>query len=744
MNKKLTAKTQKLIPLVADDQDSFSSSILIEPPEKELILKKGNVYTVFDIKSPTMLNVGLITNVINDVLYDHYYNSDSISPIQSLEKAVLNINDKLASLSAQQTKKSDNIKGFEFNIVAGVLWGNVLYIVQHGSGKSFLMREGDIKEVGSTSEGNFSVASGVIKADDVIVLCTQPFADKFPPDKLLSSAISSNDLDPEQSSIILKFLVDAEFSEEELIDFNLESSKKSNKMASLLDKVKNIKSKKSDGEQAIESLVGASAFSESAKVTKAPEPPSTRTAAQVQSQTQAQTQTQMQPRMQPQTPNATATTALPPLKKSRGQGVKVKSSFKPNFKINKNIILGIVVALLVGSIIKTLIAVNKKGPESGGSAGQSTPSLTKPREPDTPDNLASEKKVESAETVQEEPKVIGAEAQVFYDIKLADETAQPSEVLVFNNTLVTVDTSSGKLFTSTLETPKFTAEESVFKSIKNLINSDGKLSFSDSEGFKTYNLSEAKVESFYAGTFGVVDTYLGNIYSIDGSEVNKYVKSGDALTKSLWASGADFTGAKDMEIAYSIYVLKQNSTVVAYTTGNKTDFELSGLETPLENAVSLVFDNNFDYIYVADAGNKRVVIFDADGAFVNEIVPKAPATWDALKSISVNSAETMLYVLSGTKVYTVDLTNLPDNSGKKEGSGADAANTDRTADTTNITDTTDTVNADGTADVQGASTSSSSSNGSENSVDTNSDTDGDNTTDSANTTESDSTADTAP
>ena len=101
MNKKLAAKIQKLIPLVGESELVFSSSIAMEPPEKELILKKGSVYTVFDVNSPVPLNVPLITKVINDVLYDSYYHSENISPIQSLEKAVVNINEKISSLAAE-------------------------------------------------------------------------------------------------------------------------------------------------------------------------------------------------------------------------------------------------------------------------------------------------------------------------------------------------------------------------------------------------------------------------------------------------------------------------------------------------------------------------------------------------------------------------------------------------------------------------------------------------------------------
>ena len=83
MNKKLAAKIQKLVPMVGETEAVFSSSIAIEPSERELVLKKGSVYTTFDIFSPLPLNVPLITKVINDVLYDSYYHSENISPIQS-------------------------------------------------------------------------------------------------------------------------------------------------------------------------------------------------------------------------------------------------------------------------------------------------------------------------------------------------------------------------------------------------------------------------------------------------------------------------------------------------------------------------------------------------------------------------------------------------------------------------------------------------------------------------------------
>jgi len=644
MNKKLAAKIQKLVPLVGETETVFSTSIAMEPPERELVLKKGSVYTTFDICSPVPLNVPLITKVINDVLYDSYYHSENISPIQSLEKAVVNINEKISTLAAQEASSKPAVEKKEgkvvFNIVACVLWGNVLYIVQYGKGKSYLMREGEVKEVSATTEGNFSVASGVVKNGDVIVLSTIKFAEKYPPDKLLDSSLSSKDLEPDSSCIILKFMVDEEFTDDEVIDFGVKSDRKGAKLPGLIKGLKGKKGSKQK-DQAIASLVGASATTSPMK-------------------THPQKQKAATPTLSP-------TPISIPKPKKDVPNIKVRSKRGPTSRLNTKALMIVVSVLLVLSVGVTLL-IRANQPSSGDRAqdqNQQGSSLFVPRElnqdqeEQTQPEQAPEQEEQSEKDAQAEQdalnKVARVEAQPFYDLKLVDENADPLDIVIFTNTVVVTDPKSGKIFTSDITTPKFTAQEQSFPGIKDPLNYDGKLNFADDDGYKTYSLNDNAVSDSFAGEFGVTSRYLGNIYSVEGNEIMKYVPSGEELDSSSWGTDESLGNAKALGIAYSIYAVSQDNNLLVYTQGEKSSFTISGLGSPLSKVTDLAVDVNFDYIYLADTGNNRVVVLTTDGEFIKQIKATEDSTWSDIRGITVNVAESKMFLLNGSKVFEVDL-----------------------------------------------------------------------------------------
>ena len=84
MAKKLSAKTQELNPKLPQFSSSFSKCINIEPDTQELLLKKGTVYSLFEISGESNFDTDFITKVVTDILHNTYYGSDNISPVQSM------------------------------------------------------------------------------------------------------------------------------------------------------------------------------------------------------------------------------------------------------------------------------------------------------------------------------------------------------------------------------------------------------------------------------------------------------------------------------------------------------------------------------------------------------------------------------------------------------------------------------------------------------------------------------------
>lgn len=229
MIKKLIAKTQYLNPNLPANVPSFAKAISIESEndyqetkskDGSDAPKRGTIYTIFNVSGGAGYDTNLVSKVAHDILHDSYFQSDNISPIQSLEKAISEVKDKIVHMTNESIHADE--PPAEFSIIAGVLWGNVMYVVQYGSAQSYLVRDGEIKPINTISEGTYSAASGVVKDNDVIIFCSQEFGQKYPPSKLLSMSIGEQELLLGEACILVKFSVDTTFSQNETIDFGLQ------------------------------------------------------------------------------------------------------------------------------------------------------------------------------------------------------------------------------------------------------------------------------------------------------------------------------------------------------------------------------------------------------------------------------------------------------------------------------------------------------------------------------------------
>ncbi len=564
MEKILTAKLQKITPELPANANAISNALTIKPDDETALERKGTLYTVFDVSSSVLLDSVLITNIVNDVLHDAYFQTESTSPIQSVEKAILRLRDNLIKI-AKTSGKEETPK---FNIATAILWGNTLYLVQYGTTKIFLMRAGQIKPIESSTEGKFSVASGIVKDSDVVILATESFAAKFPPEELIqSSGIAIDMLEVMQASLILKFEISKELNKDDIVDFG----------------------------------------------TLAPEE---------------------EPATIPQTT---------PLPKQQAAPVK-----KRRDKTKLIVVGGIVLNLLILYAVFNVLS-NKRTAQDTPPAQQEATEQTEISQ----ENTQTPPQINQEEDAQN--KVERVTASVFYDLKLVEENANASALEVVGDTLVVADDFSGTLYTSAVSTPKLTPLSISFKGIRNLKNAEGNLEFTDAEGFKVLDLATQEVvESFSQPNLGATDSYLDFIYSAQGDIITKFSRAGDVLEGEDWAQAAEIDGTVSMGIDISIFLLRPDE-LISFTTGERDEFSLKDLDTPLNNAKEVIINPEFEYIYIADAGNKRVVIADRQGNLVRQLKLENEAEWEFMRGITVTDDEATLYVLAGTKVFEVAL-----------------------------------------------------------------------------------------
>jgi hypothetical protein len=240
---------------------------------------------------------------------------------------------------------------------------------------------------------------------------------------------------------------------------------------------------------------------------------------------------------------------------------------------------------------------------------------------------------------------------VFYDIKLVDANANPNDIAVLDSDVVVSDSSSGKLFSSSLTTSQF-EEAGTFAGIKNIGYFGGELIFTDGEGYKVWDGTEV-TESYTGTVSGPASPYLAYLYEVGGGKVTKYSFGEDALEGAEWAASSDFDNPRSVAVDGNIYVLSSSSLVMWYA-GEKAEFEIKGLDKPLSNAVKIIKTTDLTNIYIADAGNQRILILDAVGNLVKQVLAHNDKFND-IKSLGVSPQEDKIFVLNGSKVYGIDL-----------------------------------------------------------------------------------------
>ncbi len=172
----------------------------------------------------------------------------------------------------------------------------------------------------------------------------------------------------------------------------------------------------------------------------------------------------------------------------------------------------------------------------------------------------------------------------------------------------------------------------------------------------------------------VMGSYFGNLYLLDLqlNQILKYLPTADGGYSNPPQDyldpegGVDLAGAVDMTIDGFIYVLFTDGNITKLlssgepSSGQPVLFEQTELDEPLRNPTAIFTgpEEEVKSIYVADAGNKRIVQFSKEGGFERQFKADDD-TFDRLKGCFVDEIGDRLYLVSGNKLY---LANIPSAS----------------------------------------------------------------------------------
>jgi len=158
----------------------------------------------------------------------------------------------------------------------------------------------------------------------------------------------------------------------------------------------------------------------------------------------------------------------------------------------------------------------------------------------------------------------------------------------------------------------------------------------------------------------ILGSYEGNLYLLDSSlnQILRYEPDYGGLPEEYFPTPGEvnLAGAVDMAIDSQVYVLYADGRILKFLGGQPAPFELVGLYEPLRNPTALFTSEEAEFLYVADAGNKRIVQLTKEGRFLRQFKAGEGEALDQLKSLFASEAYHRLYFVSGNKLY---VTNIP-------------------------------------------------------------------------------------
>lgn len=199
------------------------------------------------------------------------------------------------------------------------------------------------------------------------------------------------------------------------------------------------------------------------------------------------------------------------------------------------------------------------------------------------------------------------------------------------------------------------------------ISKDGTMLFStDANQLFSLKLPDNKIEKMQNADnqwkIGAdIATFDDNIFVLDQGkdQIWKYVKTagGYGIGREYVADAVDFSGASSLVIDGDVYVLRADGTVFKFTKSKKQNFGLNGIPSPndtMSNALKIYTTADSDKIYVADAGNKRILQFDKKtGTFKQQWA--LPSDFNNIQDVSFSLAMMKAWILNNNKIYEISI-----------------------------------------------------------------------------------------
>jgi hypothetical protein len=154
-----------------------------------------------------------------------------------------------------------------------------------------------------------------------------------------------------------------------------------------------------------------------------------------------------------------------------------------------------------------------------------------------------------------------------------------------------------------------------------------------------------------------IAAYDGNFYILDpaGNQVHRYLPAAegfDSEPESILAAESILTDAVDFVIDGDIFIAFSNGRLERFTNGQPGGFPMGGIDREITAVSDVAILPAAGELFIADTGNKRIIVAGTDGAFRRQLV--ATALTD-ISAIGLDATGAQLYVIVADQLLTAPI-----------------------------------------------------------------------------------------
>ena len=209
--------------------------------DRDLMSLRGHIFCLISIQGPESLDYEFFGKILFNSLQEKYYQDKEGTPLQALETSTLDTRDKLKAL-LDQSEQAVTMQDIVFNITSASIWGKILYIVNLGTNKAYIIRGGETDTVASESLDSIHSVSGRVDEKDTFFLGNSSFSTIFESTSNIAE-LQDTLKETEKEGGIAAILVNLELTQtpsaEEKITFITDAPEKSER-TNLVETIKNL------------------------------------------------------------------------------------------------------------------------------------------------------------------------------------------------------------------------------------------------------------------------------------------------------------------------------------------------------------------------------------------------------------------------------------------------------------------------------------------------------------------------